>query len=92
MTKMGLKGKLAAAPNQVKPAKGSSVAKSAYRAATPLHDKTTTLDLTSEQHKQLKLAALTNDTTMAELLRAAIDWMLEDEKVLAHLVKRGKGA
>ena len=47
-------------------------------------DRRVTLDLTREDHRALKMAALEADTTMAELLRALVALWRQD----SHLARR----
>lgn len=58
---------------------------------TPKFDKTTTLDMAAEQHKRLRMLALTEDLTMSDLLRAAIEGMLDDEKFRNEVLSRARG-
>jgi hypothetical protein len=57
----------------------------AFRAAPPAYERRVTLDLSNEDHRALKLAALEQETTMADLLRTLVA-IWRDDKTLAKQV------
>lgn len=66
-----------------KPKAAKSLAKKAapFQEAPPAYGRRITLDLTDEDHQALKLAALEQRTTMANLLRSMVGIYLGDPKV-----------
>ena len=55
-----------------------------FRSAPPAYERRVTLDLTPEDHRALKVAAVEQDTTMADLLRALVAIWRDDD----HLAKQ----
>lgn len=60
----------------------------AFRSAAPTYEKRVTLDLTAADHAVLKDLAHEMRGTMADVLRAAIAVVREDEKVAARVRSR----
>ncbi len=59
-----------------------------FRAAPPAYERRVTLDLTPDDHRALKVAAVEQDTTMADLLRALIALWREDPELPERVGER----
>jgi hypothetical protein len=59
----------------------------------PLHrayPRRLTIDLSDAQHRQLKVLAAENGVAMTELLRAAVEEMLTNQRLAQRLVRRAE--
>ena len=60
----------------------------AFRSAPAAFERRVTLDLTNEDHRALKRAALDADTTLASLLRTLVAFWREDEALATRVLER----
>ncbi len=71
---------------------GGTEAQSPFVPPPPTYERRVTLDLTADDHRALKLAAVTEYTTMADLLRALVALWRDDpqlaQRVREHLQQR----
>lgn len=58
-----------------------------FVAAPPAYERRITLDLTAEDHRALKLAAVTEHTTMADLLRGLVALWREDADIARRVAE-----
>jgi hypothetical protein len=64
---------------------GSIDAPQPFVTAPPTYERRVTLDLTADDHQALKLAAVTQRTTMADLLRALVAVWREDTQLAQRI-------
>jgi len=76
-----LASRMAKQVQKPKAAKGPAKKAAPFQEAPPAYGRRITLDLTDEDHQALKLAALEQRTTMANLLRSMVGIYLGDPKV-----------
>lgn len=81
-----------AAMGRKKPATASPAAQAAFAAPPPAYAKRLTLDLTAEDHRSLKLAALDADAAMTDLLRGFVALLRERPALAAEAAERGRPA
>ena len=79
-----------AAMGRKKPA--SPAAQAAFAAPPPAYAKRLTLDLSAEDHRSLKLAALDADVAMTDLLRGFVALLRERPTLAAEAAERGRPA
>lgn len=67
---------------------GSTDVQRPFVAAPPTYERRITLDLTADDHQALKLAAVTEHTTMADLLRALVALWRDDPQLAERVRER----
>jgi len=70
------------------PSAMDSAFKSDKAADRPRYEKRLTLDLTVEQHRALKVLSAECGTAMADVLRAALAELFDDDQLRARVLKR----